>query len=327
MVGASVAGNTLPTNWNRQNSSGLTQTVVGVGVENGLQYVDINLSGIATGANDAYSYDNSITASISQTWTNSWYFKLVTSTPNLVRLAMQEFNGSTFLNVVTQDITPGTSLARYAQTKTLVGTGVNNVRAMIYVNFVIGQTYNTTIRLAAPQMELGTYATTFIKTSTAAVTRVEDAAFKTGVSSLIGQTEGTIFINVNNRILGQTNRYLFQVSDSTGSNSISVNYSSAQASTIRFFVFANGGNAALTFIVNTEPLLKLAVAYKNGVYRLFINGTLRYTQTGASFSSNLESVYLGVRSTLVEAIGEGINSFQVYKTELTNAQLAAITTL
>jgi len=49
MVGA-VAGSpgTLPTNWTRQNSSGLTQTVVGVGVENGLQYVDINLSGIAT---------------------------------------------------------------------------------------------------------------------------------------------------------------------------------------------------------------------------------------------------------------------------------------
>ena len=177
------------------------------------------------------------------------------------------------------------------------------------------------------QQEAGAYPTTFIPTTTAAVTRLADAASKTGVSSLIGQTEGTIFINVNNRILGQTNRNLFQVSDSTGNNFIAVNYSSAQASTIRFFVFANGGVAALTFIINTEPLLKLAVAYKNGVYRLFINGTLRYTQTGASFSSNLESVYLGVNRTLGDAIGEGIDSFQVFKTELTNAQLAEITTL
>jgi len=48
MVGA-VAGNpgTLPTNWNVSGAVGLTRTIVGVGTELGLQYVDFRFNGTA----------------------------------------------------------------------------------------------------------------------------------------------------------------------------------------------------------------------------------------------------------------------------------------
>jgi hypothetical protein len=331
MVGA-VAGSpgTIPTNWGI-NAAGLTQTIVSLGTENGLQYIDLRFNGTASSAQLLVSSEGTaqIVASNGQTWTNSFYFKSISAPtpPNSYNLFTIQRVRCTSGGAFTQSFTPTTTLSRYAQTVTTTNASTTHIQPYFLGSLTNGAAYDFTIRIAAPQMELGAYATTFIPTTTAAVTRLADAASKTGVSSLIGQTEGTIFINVNNRILGQTNRNLFQVSDSTGSNFIAVNYSSAQANTIRFFVLANGGVAALTFIVNTEPLLKLAVAYKNGVYRLFINGTLRYTQTGASFSSNLESVYLGVNRTLGDAIGEGIDSFQVFKTELTNAQLAEITTL
>jgi len=201
MVGASTSPSTLPTNWVRQNTSGLTQSVVGVGIENGINYIDINLQGTATGANDAYSFDQTISGSVSQNWTSSWYFKLVSSAPNAVRLAIQEFNGVAFLNVVTQDITPTTTLTRYSQTKTLSDATVTNVRAMIYVNFVIGQTYDTTIRIAQPQMELGAYATTPIFTlGSATVTRLADTFTRNNIytNNLISSSGGTWFIELKN---------------------------------------------------------------------------------------------------------------------------------
>jgi hypothetical protein len=326
MVGASVAGNTLPTNWTRQNSSGLTQTVVGVGVENGLQYVDINLSGIATGANDAYSYDNSIVASISQTWTNSLYFKLISSSPNAVRLATQEFNSAVFLNVVTQDITPTTSLARYAQTKTLVGTGVNNVRAMIYVNFVIGTTYNTTIRLAAPQMELGAYATTFIPTTTAAVTRLPDSASKADVASLIGQTQGTLYAEVSMSNWESPNR-LIAVSDGTTNNRIVILQSTAN----RFRVLVTNGTVGQVDFSSgtlTNGNYKLALAYAENNFTLFINGI----EAGNDLSGTVPAcsdIYLGKSesSSPSQFIANPIAQAAIFPTRLSNEELVTITTL
>jgi hypothetical protein len=177
------------------------------------------------------------------------------------------------------------------------------------------------------QMEQGSYATSLIPTQGSSVTRNADVISKTGISSLIGQTEGTVFIKADNKILGQTNRTLFYVSDATANNYITVNYSAALADTIRFFVVGNAALGALGFFVYTAPILKLAVTYKNGVYKLFINGSLIYTQTGNAFNANLESLFVGTNRNLNEPIGERIESLQLYKTELTNAECIALTTL
>jgi hypothetical protein len=45
------------------------------------------------------------------------------------------------------------------------------------------------------QLEAGAYATSYIPTLGAAVTRGADSAYKTGISSLIGQTEGVLFFD------------------------------------------------------------------------------------------------------------------------------------
>jgi hypothetical protein len=62
------------------------------------------------------------------------------------------------------------------------------------------------------QLEAGAYATSYIPTLGASVTRVADDASKTGISSLIGQTEGTLYAewtatnaNISGRILAISN--------------------------------------------------------------------------------------------------------------------------
>lgn len=294
MVGASVSPSTLPTNWVRQNTSGLTESIVGVGIENGLNYIDINLSGTATGANDAYSFDQTISASIGQTWTNSWYFKLISSTPNMVRLATQEFNGVSFLNVVTQDITPTTNLARYAQTKTLVGTGVTNVRAMIYINFVIGQTYNTTIRIAQPQMELGAYATTIIPTTSASVTRNADALSLNNIytNGFITSSGGTWFLNLKNNIpiiRDGLESGIFIDSSSAGFTN-GFNIRNSLSSSVRVSISKWIAGAGTPLYATTANDVKIAIKWNGITADIFENGVKVISATSFAIT-NMEFLY------------------------------------
>jgi hypothetical protein len=322
MVGASVPS-TLPTNWVRQNTSGLTQTIVGVGTENGVNYVDINLQGIATSQNDAYSFDQTISASIGQTWTSSWYFKLVTSTPNAVRLAMQEFNGATFLNVVTQDITPTTTLARYAQTKTLVGTGVTNVRAMIYVNFVIGQTYNTTIRLAAPQMEQGAYATSYIPTTSASVTRNADVISRGNIftNGLITASGGTWFVDLRNNLQltnAGTDRGLLLNQLNTGTaNGLAIRRFNAN---VRLQITKVLGGSSTLLYTTTTDTSKIAIKWNGTTADIFVNGVKVVAATAFAYTA---MEFLATRAG--EETTQNINSMALFPTPLTDTQCIAIT--
>jgi hypothetical protein len=321
MVGASTSPSTLPTNWARQNTSGLTQTIVGVGTENGLNYIDINLQGTAVGTNDAYSFDQTISASIGQTWTNSWYFKLISSTPNLVRLAIQEFNGGSFLNVVTQDITPTANLERYAQTKTLVGVGVTNVRAMIYINFVIGQTYNTTIRIAQPQMELGAYATTIIPTTSASVTRNADVINRTNVftNNLITASGGTWFVDLRNNLVFTR--------DSSGSGVYLTDITGGlfgfrikTFGTARLFIGKVVGGTETGIYTTLTNTVKIAIKWNGVTADVFVNGVkvvaaTAFTDTAMQLLASNVSVPLN------------INSMMLFPTPLSDAECIQLTTL
>jgi hypothetical protein len=50
------------------------------------------------------------------------------------------------------------------------------------------------LHLWGAQLEAGAYPTSYIPTTTATVTRNADAISKTGISDLIGQTEGVLFL-------------------------------------------------------------------------------------------------------------------------------------
>ncbi len=83
------------------------------------------------------------------------------------------------------------------------------------------------------QVEVGNYSTSYIPTTSASVTRNADVISKTGISSLIGQTEGTMFCDIYNTsnsnygiVLSQTlgdytnSIYFFNVGLSNHSESI-----------------------------------------------------------------------------------------------------------
>jgi hypothetical protein len=221
MVGA-VAGSpgTLPTNWDNAVNGGLTRTIVAIGTESGLSYIDLRFAG--TALTDFARIDletaTQIVAANAQTWTESTYVKVI-SAPNppvnYTKLMIERTSGGSFVTAGAQTFTPTTSLQRFAFTRTLSGGAtVGAIQPGIGFGLTIAATYDFTIRIAAPQMELGAYATTFIPTTTAAVTRLVDMSTNSFLNSLqsnqILSTQGTFFIETE--FLGvQTNRTVWNL--------------------------------------------------------------------------------------------------------------------
>jgi hypothetical protein len=328
MVGA-VAGSpgTTPTNWTVNNLFGLTQTIGTIGTESGLQYIDVRFNGIANASGSLEIRSEAptqIAALNSQVWTNSTYVKLVAnpSPANSIGLGIYERNlVGTALAFGQQTITPTTSIARFTFTRNLVGGAtVAFVQPSITFNLTSGATYDFTIRIAAPQMELGAYATTFIKTSTAAVTRVADDARKTGVSSLIGQSEGTLFIDVNFDTR-QLFSYFVIRNNPTTSNYVGIGI---LQNDIRFEVINGTNQALIVFSNNSTGRFKIAAAYKQNDFVFYVNGVQRGSDNSGTIPSCSE-INAFVTGLTVQPMQ--YNQAALFTRRLTNAEMAEITTL
>jgi hypothetical protein len=175
------------------------------------------------------------------------------------------------------------------------------------------------------QIEAGSYATSYIPTLSASVTRVADAASKTGISSLIGQTEGTIFLDVR-AVLDTTTNQDYSVSDGTTNNRALIRLNnSGLINAIGVF----GGS--VEFNMGTTPYVagsryKIALAYKLNDIALYVNGVQAATDNTATISGTLSRFGFDV-GTGVAPIISPVNQALIFKTRLTNAQLAELTTL
>lgn len=189
---------------------------------------------------------------------------------------------------------------------------------------------STTIFVWGAQLEVGAYATTYIPTTTAAVTRLADTASKTGVSSLIGQTEGTMFIDFYHDIsINASSDSRFQLSDGSGANWIFIGFPEGNSKSLRFRV-ANSGSV-VSFFSNTNIIQgrnKVAFAYKNGDFVGYLNGVQVASNTTALAIPSCSRIDLqGGAPTNPALERENITQAALFPTRLTNAQLAQLTTL
>lgn len=88
----------------------------------------------------------------------------------------------------------GTVVLSGVATGTLVGTGINNKVSLTFTATAGSLILTVTGSVVNWQLEAGSNATSYIPTTSATVTRNADVISKTGISSLIGQTEGSIYV-------------------------------------------------------------------------------------------------------------------------------------
>jgi hypothetical protein len=183
------------------------------------------------------------------------------------------------------------------------------------------------INLWGAQCEQGSYATSLIPTLSTSVTRVADAASKTGISSLIGQTEGTLFLDFvpNDKEF----QIYFQVRTTGGSNVGQIDFR-YQSGNLRAFGSDNGGITQFSITAGDIVVgqrYKCAVRYKLNDVAFYVNGALAGTDLSASFAiSALQQLSFNENgaSFLPNA---SVNQALIFPTPLSNAQLAELTTL
>ena len=198
---------------------------------------------------------------------------------------------------------------------------------------LITQIYPTNVTTATQtlsawgfQVEEGAYATSYIPTVAASATRGADACSKTGISSLIGQTEGTLFVevNFNGTGFGTDNDFLIYAGNGSNTNSMYIDYYN---NLFRFVVFTGGSLTFYTDIATTNGTHKLGLAYKSGSYAAYVDGVQIAVDTNAANPPTTSIFSLGGNATGFTAITKNTKQALLFKTRLTNAELAELTTL
>ena len=188
------------------------------------------------------------------------------------------------------------------------------------------------VLLWGAQLEEGSYATSYIPTVASTVTRNADVISKTGISGLIGQTEGTIFVDFNlTKSPSDLNGRLLQLwatNDTTNAILPILN----QSNQLQITVFKDNSGAAIVPASSSTLLSfginKIAIAYTSTTLFVYRNGVLFATGNPTGFfPSSLNSLNLGCSSFANRSLENTINSAQLYKTALTDQECINLTTL
>jgi hypothetical protein len=188
-------------------------------------------------------------------------------------------------------------------------------------------TSSATILLWGAQSELGAFATSYIPTTTAQVTRAADVASMTGTnfSSWYNQTEGTLFAeyakyaNVSSRIA--------TISNNTANNQIRLNGSVSTAIRPDWQIVDGNVVQANVLAVNTvapNVFAKTAGAYVVNSFNQATNAVLGTEDTSGTVPS-VSQMNIGANEGGAASLNGHIRNISYYPRRLSNAELQAIT--
>ena len=192
-------------------------------------------------------------------------------------------------------------------------------------------TLNATIYAWGAQLEAGSYATSYIPTQGAISTREGESCSQTPPVGIIGQTEGTLFVNVN---LGKSTEINTSVPIRFNlNNGIStanwVFIGIEGGDDLRVYVRANASNS-VDFIKNavfpSSGNYKIGMSFKSNKTVCYVNGVLQYSVNLGIVPNNLNSIGLGGAITGDAALEKSqTKEVKLYNTALTDAELQALT--
>ena len=214
-------------------------------------------------------------------------------------------------------------------TASFTDAAVNLSRMEIYTHNGTSHSYTGDgtgyIYLYGLQKELGSYSSSYIPTYGSSATRTADSAYKTGISSLIGQTEGTIFLE-------------FDATENTGQNMNLINFNNSLSASALIRKTADGritgqviAGGSSVFAINSiavTGVTKAAFAYKSGDSVLYVNGTAYSNSSTFTFGAALSELRITASDAYFNFPHKfSANQALLFPTRLDNADLATLTTL
>ncbi len=192
------------------------------------------------------------------------------------------------------------------------------------ISYTNGDPIDLTLRIAAPQLEQGAFATSYIPTTTAAATRAADSALVTPISSFYNQAEGTLFAEY---ICNIASRVIVDINDNSTNNRLTL-VTSGLGIPNAAAVF--GGSNQFVNIIGSAPsagvAVKLIGAAKVDDFAGARDGTLGTPDTSGSMPVSPTHLRVGSAGTGSSFTNGHIRKVAYWPKRLTNTLLQQLTT-
>ena len=197
-------------------------------------------------------------------------------------------------------------------TNNLADIGVCNI-----ANAVTGISGDT-IYIYGAQLEAGAFATSYVPTTSATVTRNFDSLGITAISSWYNTAQGTVLAAFDTNYLTGAIRI---IGTQTAATPLSINGGGAIS-------IYDGANVTTSNLISTNTVAKAASTYVGSSFTICLNGATPTSGAGAGTYpfSGVTAIYFGCQAGNQNFLNGHIRSFSYYNYTLTNAQLQQVTT-
>ena len=176
------------------------------------------------------------------------------------------------------------------------------------------------------QLEQSPIATSYIPTTTGAVTRLKDDISFTNASSVIGQSEGTLFAEVDWQDSGAS-QVILSINDDSVDNRFEL-FGLSGSDEIRLGIASNGSTQTPLDVSSSglTGIVKLAAAYADGDSEIYINGSSIGSGTpDLSSLATLTNVDFGQNWNSGGQANMWIRDTRIYNTRLSEINCVSLT--
>jgi hypothetical protein len=299
-----VAGTpgTPPTNWVINAGSTLSSQIVGSGVEDGIDYIDVRIFGTNTSGSIQYSnirFESitNIAAVANSVWTNSAYLRRVAGSTANVSGQIMILSGYTSGGVSTNQYATNTissfessTIRTNRQLVTSSNTAFSNTSTAFvapWFQFQVnnGNAIDITVRIGGPQTEFGNTATSLIPTYGVAARRPSNEP----------TNDYSIYLEDGDRLLDETQDFFKY---DTTNTSIAVWNGLGRISRIRMT------NYGLNYSANSLPVITMNTLYGSSANLIVTNLQGGGANVQVDVANNTQSIG-GIRR--IEPVNFGIN--------------------
>lgn len=191
------------------------------------------------------------------------------------------------------------------------------------------------ITISMPQLQQGLYSYSYIPTLGSSASRLGESLFKTGLGGYIDNSEGVIYadISFNNIKSFNTFNSISLEEDAGNSQDLISFFQSNLDNEIKvYFRQSNSTIINVTYTLQSTSFNKIALWYKSGATKLFINGAIAAT-TDAGNATIITTPFNNFELSRVKTIFNNqadynLKDFRVYKRgNITNEELIKLTTI